>query len=271
MSRLRASADTNPLCLRTVSAYALTLVEEPGGVESPARATVPQVEMFKRRLRQLESRRVPVVRLVGDRRWPDLSELPFASISVLVTLLSLFALSFHLGGWTWSSWIYALSMGLVPPLAAVELKRKAVITGGAVVLLVTAVVIDAGLPQYFGYSASHLSWYDLAAHYLGAMVMTLFLWSFVCWTLSPTGPPRENGRRKLILVVSAMLAVSLAFEFAEFATDALFGWGNFHPGVDTVGDLVFDVAGVVTAAVMISRHRVSALKRPFWHGEQAGA
>jgi hypothetical protein len=249
----------------------LTPANAQGDGRDPVHARTHQVETFKRRMLQLESRRAPVVWLAGSRRWPYLSELPFASISVLVILLSLFAFSLHLGGWTWSSWIYALSMGLVPPLAAIELKRKAVITGGAVILLVFTVVIDAGLPQYFGYSASHLSWYDLAAHYLGAMLMTLFLWSFICWTVSPSGPPRENGRRKLLLTVAAMLTASFVFEFAEFATDALFGWGNFHPGVDTAGDLFFDVAGVVTAAVVISRHRVSALRRPFWHGERVGA
>ncbi len=50
-----------------------------------------------------------------------------------------------------------------------------------------------------------------------------------------------------------------------------FGWGNFHPGVDTLGDLIFDIAGVTAAAVMISRHRVSTIKRPFWHAEHTAA
>lgn len=218
---------------------------------------------------RLESEQAPVVRLARRRRW--LSEFPFASVSVLVMLLSLFSLSMHLGGWTWSSWTYAFSIALVAPLAAIELKRKAVITGGAVVLLAITVIIDAGLPQYFGYSASHLSWYDLLAHYLGAMVMTVFLWSFMCWTVSPSGPPKENGRRKLLFALTTMVIVSVVFEVAEFTTDALFGWGNFYAGVDTVGDLAFDMAGVATAGILISRHRVCALRRPFWHSEPASA
>ena len=217
---------------------------------------------------EMESQRAPVVWLVKRSRFPSLSEFPFVSLSVLVMLLSLFSLSMSLGGWTWSSWTYAFSLGISLPLMAVELKRKAVITGGAVILLAFTVIIDAGLPQYFGYSSSHLSWYDLTAHYLGAMFMTLFLWSLVCWTVSPSGPPRENGRRKLLFAVAAMLIVSVMFEFTEFLTDMFFGWGNFHPGVDTLGDVIFDVAGIVTAAVLISRHRVSALRRPFWHAER---
>ena len=68
-----------------------------------------------------------------------------------------------------------------------------------------------------------------------------------------------------------MLVVSVTFEFAEFVTDSLFGWGNFYPGVDTLGDVIFDVAGIVTAAVVISRHRVSVLRRPFWHEEPSAA
>ena len=76
---------------------------------------------------------------------------------------------------------------------------------------------------------------------------------------------KENGRRKFLLAVATMLVVSVTFEFAEFVTDSLFGWGNFYPGVDTLGDVIFDVAGIVTAAVVISRHRVSVLRRPFWH------
>ena len=231
----------------------------------------PYVVRYKERMLQLESQRAPVIDLTRKRRFPRLSEFPFASISVLVMLLSLFSLSMYLGGWTWSSWTYAFSLGIAFPLVAIEVKRKAVITGGALILLAFTVIIDAGLPQYFGYSPSHLSWYDLTAHFLGAMLMTLFLWSFICWTVSPSGPPRENGRRKFIFAVTTMLLVSVMFEFAEFLTDMFFGWGNFHPGVDTLGDVIFDIAGVMTAAVLISRHRVSAIKRPFWYVEHVSA
>lgn len=238
---------------------------------TPSPSAIPYVVRYKQRMLHLESQSAPVIDLTRKRRFPGLSEFPFASVSVLVMLLSLFSLSMYLGGWTWSSWTYAFSLGLAFPLVVIEVKRKAVITGGALILLAFTVIIDAGLPQYFGYSPSNLSWYDLTAHFLGAMLMTLFLWSFICWYLSPSGPPKENGRRKFMIAVVAMLVVSITFEFAEFLTDMFFGWGNFHPGVDTLGDVIFDVAGVMTAAVLISRHRVSAVKRPFWHAEHAGA
>jgi hypothetical protein len=65
--------------------------------------------------------------------------------------------------------------------------------------------------------------------------------------------------------------VSTIFEFLELFTDAMFGWTNFHAGIDTTGDLMFDIAGIATAAMLISRHGVSALKRPFWHAEPAKA
>ena len=190
---------------------------------------------------------------------------PFASVSVLVVLLTLFLMSMERGGWTWSSWTYAFSFVIMIPLVLFELKRKAVITGSAIILLFFMVLIDAGMPGYFGYSQSDLNWYDNLAHYLGTLVMTMFLWSFICWTMSPTGPPTTNGRSKFWAAILTIVVISFFFEFTEFFTDAIFGWSNFHPGVDTVGDLIFDFAGVFTAGVVIARHRVSALTRPFWH------
>jgi hypothetical protein len=96
------------------------------------------------------------------------------------------------------------------------------------------------------------------------LLLTVFLWTFVCWALSPTGPPRENGRRKFISVVLTVAIVSLLFELTEFMTDVMFGWTNFHPGIDTAGDIIFDMAGLATGAFLIWRHRLSAVKRPFW-------
>jgi len=151
---------------------------------------------------------------------------------------------------------------------AIEIRRKAVITGGAALLLVSSVIIAAGLPQYFGYSASDLSWYDLSAHYLGALASTVFLWSIICWAVSPRGPPRENGRRKLLAAMLLVIVASVFFELAEFSTDAVFGWANFHAGIDTLGDLIFDFAGVLTAGFVISRHRLSAIRRPFWFSDE---
>lgn len=194
-----------------------------------------------------------------------LTGFPFASISVLVVLMTLFLMSMERGGWSWSSWTYAFSFVIMIPLVLFELKRKAVITGGAIILLFFMVLIDAGMPGYFGYSPSDLNWYDNLAHYLGALVLTMFLWSFICWTMSPTGPPTTNGRRKFWAAILTMLVISFFFEFTEFFTDAIFGWSNFHPGVDTMGDLIFDIAGIFTAGVVIARHRVSTLTRPFWH------
>jgi hypothetical protein len=74
-----------------------------------------------------------------------------------------------------------------------------------------------------------------------------------------------------VLAVTTIIVVSIFFEFTEFISDIVFGWSNFHPGVDTTGDIIFDVAGVFTAAVVIARHRVSALKRPFWHNVPSAA
>jgi len=196
---------------------------------------------------------------------------PFASVSVLVVLLTLFSMSMIWGGWTWSSWTYAFSFAMLIPLVIFEVKRKAVITGGAVLMLFFMVLIDAGMPGLFGYSQSDLNWYDNLAHFLGTMVMTFFLWSFVCWTVSSVGPPKTNGRRKFWLVVVTMLVVSMFFEFTEFFTDIIFGWSNFHPGVDTLGDMIFDFAGILVAATVVSRHRVSVIRRPFWHLEQLPA
>ncbi len=198
------------------------------------------------------------------RRRITITDFPFASISVLVVLTTLFLMSMERGGWTWSSWTYAFSFSIGIPLVLLELKRKVVITGGAMILLFFMVLIDAGMPGYLGYSPSDANWYDNWAHLLGTAALTLFLWSFLWWTLSPTGPPRENGTRKFVIVVATMFVVAFFFEFTEFFTDVFFGWTNFHPGIDTAGDLIFDSAGIISAGIVISRHRVSAIKRPFW-------
>ena len=205
------------------------------------------------------------------RRRAPLSEFPFASVSVLIVLMTLFLMSMERGGWTWSSWTYAFSFVIGIPLVLLELKRKVVITGGAILLLFFMVLIDAGMPGYFGYSPSDANWYDNWAHLLGTAALTLFLWSFLWWTLSPTGPPRENGTRKFVLVMVTMSVVAFFFEFTEFFTDAFFGWSNFHPGIDTAGDLIFDFAGVISAGIVIARHRVSAIKRPFWSWDHSSA
>ena len=194
-------------------------------------------------------------------------DFPFATVSILIILLSLFALSMFLGGWGWSSWTYLFSFAVVAPLATMELKRKAVITGGAALLLFFTVVIDAGLPQYFGYNPSDYNQYDNLAHLLGTFLMTWFLWAFICWTVSPTGPSKENGTRKFLFAIITMVLVSFIFEFMEFITDFMFGWRNFHVGVDIMGDLIFDFAGIFSAALLIARHRVSPIRRPFWHAD----
>jgi hypothetical protein len=200
----------------------------------------------------------------SHRRWLDF---PFASLSVLVILGTLFSMSMMWGGWSWSSWTYAFSFAIMIPLLLLERYRKVVITGGALILLTFMVLIDAGMPGYLGYSPSDLNWYDNVAHYLGAAGLTLFLWAFMWWTISPTGPPKENGYSKFVLTIAVMLVVSVFFEFTEFFSDFLFGWQNFHPGVDTIGDIIFDTAGVLTAAFVIGRHRYSPLRRPFWNAE----
>lgn len=236
-----------------------------GGSSDPT----PFIERFNERMAYLDSQRAPVVHVRNGRKPRGPAVFPFASASIALVLFSLFVLSMNLGGWTWSSWTYAFSLLITVPLVAIEVKRKAVITGGAALLLVSTVIIAAGLPQYFGYSASHLSWYDLTAHFLGAMVLTLLLWSFMCWTAHHSGRPDGNGRRRLFVAAGAVLLASVVFELLEFMTDTMFGWTNFHPGIDTAGDLIFDAAGVLTAAFLISRHRLDLLRRPFWHAEDA--
>lgn len=227
----------------------------------------PYVTRFRRMLSQQQARCAPVVH-VGRRRKPLLGreDFPFASLSMLVILASLFFLSMHLGGWTWSSWTYAFSLGIAVPLAAIEIKRRAVITGAAILLFSGTALVAAGLPQYFGYSTSVLSWYDLTAHYLGALALTVLLWSVLCWTRA-AGGSAGGSRRLLMFVVALMLVACVVFELLEFTTDALMGWANFHAGIDTIGDIIFDVAGVATAAMVIARHGVTVIRRPFWHAE----
>jgi hypothetical protein len=196
---------------------------------------------------------------------------PFASVSMLVILGTLFVMSMIRGGWSWSSWTYAFSFVIVVPLAFFEHYRKAVITGSAMILLFFMALIDAGMPGYFGYSPSDYNWYDNWAHLIGTFGLTLFLWAFIWWTLRPDGPPNSNGTRKFVLTITIMVVVSFFFEFTEFFSDYLFGWTNFHPGIDTIGDLIFDFAGIACAAVLIARHRYSPLKKPFWYAERAQA
>ena len=192
------------------------------------------------------------------------SSFPFVSSSVLVVLLSLLVLSIHLGGWSWSSWTYTFALTICVPLAATESLRGAVVKGWGSLLLFSAVVIDAGMPQFFGYSASDLSLYDISAHFLAALVLTLFLWSFVWWARLPDGPPRSGSSGMLFAVVGVVIVAAMAFELLEFATDGLFGWSNFYAGVDTAGDIIFGIAGTAAGGILIARHRVRVMDRPFW-------
>lgn len=231
----------------------------------------PYALRFRRGLSEQQSQHVPVV--YATRRRPAsswTSDFPFVSLSVLVILSSLFLLSMHLGGWTWSSWTYAFSLCIAVPIVAIEMRRKAIITGAALMLLFFTVVIDAGLPQYFGYSPSDLSWYDLSAHYLGTLMLTVFLWSVLCWTWS-NGSGHVESRSRFFVAVMTVVMVSLIFEVLEFSTDSVLGWGNSRGLVDTVGDMIFDLAGVLTAATLIARHRFIALRRPFWHSEPSAS
>jgi hypothetical protein len=230
----------------------------------------PYIVRFKRSMSQQQSAHAKVIHLSGPKRRPRQLDFPYASVSVLVILLSLFVLSMHLGGWSWSSWTYAFSLSIAVPLVAIEMKRKAVITGGAIMLLFFTMLIDAGLPQYFGYSPSDLSWYDLSAHYLGTLMLTVFLWSVLCWTWS-NGHGHVESRARFFAAVMTVVMVSMIFEVLEFSTDSLLGWGNSRGVVDTVGDMIFDLAGVLTAAILIARHRFIALRRPFWHNEPSAA
>jgi len=229
------------------------------------------LERFSRIMRALGDRALHrsawVSREARRQPKPLLAGFPFVSLSVLVILITLFVMSMERGGWGWSSWTYSFAFVILVPLVLLELKRKAIITGGAIILLFFMVVMDAGMPGYFGYSPSDTNWYDNWAHLVGVTGMTLFLWSFLSWTLSPTGPSKTNGRRIFAFTIATMVVISIFFEFTEFFTDALFGWTNFHPGIDTIGDLIFDMAGVTIAGLMIGRHRLSVLERPFWHSE----
>lgn len=155
-------------------------------------------------------------------------------------------------------------------MAAIEVKRKAAITGAAILLVSVTAVIAAGLPQYFGYSVSDLSWYDLTAHYLGALTLTVVLWSVLYWTKAVNAPATVS-RACFYMAVVGMLVACVTFELLEFFTDAAFGWTNFHPGVDTIGDILFDVAGVVSAATLIARHGIVAMRLPFWHADASAA
>ncbi len=233
--------------------------------------TEPYIVRFNRTMAERQARHASEGRVDDGRRSrPALEGLPFASLSLFAILGLLFMLSMHLGGWTWSSWTYAFSLCMVAPLAVIEVKRKAVITGAAIFLVSVTAVIAAGLPQYFGYSVSDLSWYDLTAHYLGALTLTVVLWSMLYWTRVVNGPAAAS-RACFYVAVIGMLVASVTFELLEFFTDAAFGWTNFHSGVDTVGDILFDVAGVMSAATLIARHRIVAMRLPFWHADASAA
>ena len=237
----------------------------PGRDASSRQGSEPYAIRFRRSLSDLQSQHAPVVDFPSRRRSSmRTGEFPFASLSVLIILSSLFMLSMHLGGWTWSSWTYAFSLSIAVPLVAIEVRKKAVITGAALLLLFFTVVIDAGLPQYFGYSSSDLSWYDLTAHYLGALLLTVLLWSVLCWTWS-NGEGHVESRARFFAAVTTVVMVSMIFEVLELSTDSVLGWGNSRGVVDTVGDMIFDLAGIFTAAILIARHRFIAIRRPFWH------
>ena len=198
---------------------------------------------------------------------PSTIVFPFASVSVLVILLSLFIMSFEWGGWGWPTCTYAFSFVILAPLILLECNRKATITGGGFVILILMVLIDAGMPRHFGYTLADYNLYDKFAHYAGAAGITLFLWSVVWWTVSPSGPQKTDSSKILLITVVVMAVVSMLFKFAECMGDSLFGFANTHGYIDTVSDFIFNIAGIAAAAVVIKRHNYSVIKRPFWYAE----
>ena len=62
-----------------------------------------------------------------------------------------------------------------------------------------------------------------------------------------------------------MFRTAVSLDLLEYYTDALMGCADFHAVLDTIGDILFDAAGVITAALLISRHDVNAMRCPFWH------
>ncbi len=64
-----------------------------------------------------------VSRRAGKRPRELLSEVPFVSLSVLVVLVALFAMSMVRGGWSWSTWIYSFAFSIMVPLVAFEVMR----------------------------------------------------------------------------------------------------------------------------------------------------
>lgn len=240
-------------------------------IEMPTQQGENDLERFSRNILNLANRtgREPAWRSRKARKGHGSAArvFPFASISVLVVLLTLFIMALVRGGWTWSSWTYALSFAILVPLVPLESRRKAVISGGGFIVLFLTVVTDAGMPGYFGYSASLPDWYDRAAHYMGAACITLFLWSIIWWTKSPSGPPKKGGQRVLLTTIVAMVALSTLFKATEYMGDFLYGLTNTHGYVDTAGDLMFNLAGIAAASIVIKRHNYSVLKRPFWYSE----
>ncbi len=192
---------------------------------------------------------------------------PFTSISVLIVLMSLFVMSFDWGGWSWSSWTYALSFIVLVPLVLLESARRVIITGGGFIILFLTVLVDAGMPRYFGYSLADYNLYDKFAHFAGAATITLFLWAVTWWTLSPAGPSKTERRRILLITIVIVIVASTLFKSTEYLGDFLYGLKNTHGYVDTVSDLIFNVAGIAAAAIVISRHNYSVLRRPFWYAE----
>ena len=101
-----------------------------------------------------------------------------------------------------------------------------------------------------------ITWWDQAVHYFvsGAVAFTLFIVISAFWIDKfKFSLLLKTGRLKLSLLLASAIAISLGdlYEIEEYLEDVFFHTHRSGPGMDTPNDLVWNLLGVITAAVII--------------------
>lgn len=129
-----------------------------------------------------------------------------------------------------------------------EEKRKKLIRRSAEIILAIFLVNYAAMTFYW---YATIWWFDIPMHFLGGFWLGLSaLWLY----FYARKMPRQDMRlgRALFVCCAAVVVFGVAWEFFEFGIDRLITLAP-HNRLDTASDILFDLAGGLSATLLLAR------------------
>ncbi len=139
-------------------------------------------------------------------------------------------------------------------LIIVVLLNAAFADEGGMAIQTHVVVVGATLADTLG-TAGHLydRWgpYDKLVHFASGAAFAAAAYQALNFLHRRGVLDWSIVRRALIAAVTSMMIVGFAWEFYEYASDAIFQSGRVQSRADTIGDLIADTAGALVAVAVI--------------------